>query len=212
MIRKTEEQEDSERSRAHEIPFMKAYTVFQCRSDRRACPSSYYVKPEPVIDPALRIDSCGVSFSQPRAQTFGMAAIRLTTRRQRSRANARLSSAFRSPEAYYATLAHELTHWTKHPKAGLIGNSGASAGAMKAMLEKSLLPSLAQRFCVPILASRPRRHMDHAAYIQSWLKVLKNDKRAIFSAAAYAQKAADYLHSLQPKTESTNQEKQGVAA
>jgi len=53
---------------------------------------------------------------------------------------------------------------------------------------------------------------DHAAYIQSWLKVLKDDKRAIFSAAAYAQKAADYLHSLQPKTESTNQEEEGVAA
>jgi antirestriction protein ArdC len=29
--------------------------------------------------------------------------------------------------------------------------------------------------------------------------VLKDDKRAIFSAAAHAQRAADYLHSLQPQ-------------
>jgi antirestriction protein ArdC len=39
----------------------------------------------------------------------------------------------------------------------------------------------------------------HAAYVASWLKVLKDDKRAIFTAASHAQKAADYLHSLQPK-------------
>jgi antirestriction protein ArdC len=38
---------------------------------------------------------------------------------------------------------------------------------------------------------------DHAAYIASWLKVLKDDKRAIFTAASHAQKAADYLHGLQ---------------
>jgi antirestriction protein ArdC len=42
---------------------------------------------------------------------------------------------------------------------------------------------------------------DHAAYIASWLKVLKNDKRAIFSAASHAQRTANYLHGLQPKAE-----------
>ncbi len=43
--------------------------------------------------------------------------------------------------------------------------------------------------------------MDHAAYIQSWLKVLKEDKRAIFAAAAHAQRAADFLHGFQPVIE-----------
>jgi antirestriction protein ArdC len=37
----------------------------------------------------------------------------------------------------------------------------------------------------------PRR--DHAAYIESWLRVLKSDKRAIFTAASQAQKAADWM-------------------
>lgn len=46
------------------------------------------------------------------------------------------------------------------------------------------------------LAAEPRE--DHAAYIDSWIKVLKNDKRAILSAASHAQRAADYLNSLQP--------------
>lgn len=47
---------------------------------------------------------------------------------------------------------------------------------------------------VPELEPRP----DHAAYIQSWAAVLRSDKRAIFQAAAHAQRAVDYLHSLQP--------------
>jgi antirestriction protein ArdC len=38
---------------------------------------------------------------------------------------------------------------------------------------------------------------DHAAYIASWIKALKDDKRAIFSAASHAQRAADFLHGLQ---------------
>jgi antirestriction protein ArdC len=42
---------------------------------------------------------------------------------------------------------------------------------------------------------------DHAAYIGHWLKALRDDKRLIFTAAAHAQRAADYLHGLQPQTD-----------
>ncbi|ACG77911.1 hypothetical protein PHZ_c1500 [Phenylobacterium zucineum HLK1] len=46
------------------------------------------------------------------------------------------------------------------------------------------------------LELQPRE--DHAAYIDSWLSVLQGDKRFIFTAAAYAQRAADFLHGRQP--------------
>lgn len=49
-----------------------------------------------------------------------------------------------------------------------------------------------------VLDLTPEIREDHASYIASWLKVLKNDKRAIFTAASHAQRAADYLKSLQP--------------
>ncbi len=42
----------------------------------------------------------------------------------------------------------------------------------------------------------------HASYIASWLKALKDDKRAVFAAAvAHAQRAADYLARVQPQAE-----------
>ena len=47
-----------------------------------------------------------------------------------------------------------------------------------------------------MLAPEPRP--DHAAYVASWLRVLRGDKRAIFAAAAKAQQAVDWMHARQP--------------
>ena len=47
------------------------------------------------------------------------------------------------------------------------------------------------------IAAHPRP--DHAAYIASWLKVLRNDTSAIFTAASKAQVAADWMHARQPR-------------
>ncbi|MBX9821868.1 MAG: hypothetical protein K2Y19_14635 [Afipia birgiae] len=50
----------------------------------------------------------------------------------------------------------------------------------------------------------PKPRSEHAAYIDHWLKVLKADKRAIFNAAAHAQRAADYLNGLQPSAQAAS--------
>ncbi len=107
-------------------------------------------------------------------------------------------------------LAHELTHWTKH-RSRLDREFGRKTWGDEGYAREELVAELGAAFLCADLGLTPEAGTDHAAYIQSWLKVLKNDKRAIFSAAAYAQKAADYLDSLQPKAE-THEEKQGVAA
>jgi antirestriction protein ArdC len=65
---------------------------------------------------------------------------------------------------------------------------------------EELVAELGSAFLCADLDLTPEVREDHAAYIASWLEVLKNDKRAIFSAAAHAQKAADYLSRLQPDT------------
>ena len=57
---------------------------------------------------------------------------------------------------------------------------------------------LASVFLSADLGITPEIREDHASYIANWLTVLKNDKRAIFTAASHAQKAVDYLHGLQP--------------
>ena len=53
--------------------------------------------------------------------------------------------------------------------------------------------------CVdPEVAPEPRQ--DHAPYLSNWLEILQNDSRAIFTAAAHAQKAADFIHKFSADT------------
>ncbi len=62
---------------------------------------------------------------------------------------------------------------------------------------EELVAELGSAFLSADLDLTPEVRDDHAAYIASWIKVLKNDKRAIFTAASHAQRAADFLHGLQ---------------
>jgi antirestriction protein ArdC len=57
-----------------------------------------------------------------------------------------------------------------------------------------LVAELGAAFLCADLGLTPEVREDHAAYIATWITELQNDKRAIFSAAAHAQRAADYLH------------------
>jgi antirestriction protein ArdC len=89
-------------------------------------------------------------------------------------------------------------------------NSAASAGAMKAMPPRSWSLSLAALFLSADLGLTPEPREDHAAYIASWLKVLQNDKRAIFTAAAHAERAAAFLHGLQPNAAAADPEREAA--
>jgi len=60
-----------------------------------------------------------------------------------------------------------------------------------------LVAELGSAFLCADLGLAPEILEDHAAYIDSWLKVLKDDKRFIFTAASHAQRAVEYLHGLQ---------------
>ncbi len=104
--------------------------------------------------------------------------------------------AFRDAVAYHATLAHKATHLTGHASRcnrDLRGRFGEEAYAVE-----ELVAELGAAFLCADLALAPEPRPDHAAYVASWLKVLRGDKRAIFTAAAKAQQAADWMHARQP--------------
>jgi antirestriction protein ArdC len=109
---------------------------------------------------------------------------------------------FVDAESHAATLAHELTHWTKHPKR-LDRDMGRVKWGDEGYAREELVAELGAAFLSADLGITPEVRPDHAAYIASWLKVLRDDRRFIFTAAAHAQRAADYLHGLQPTAENT---------
>ena len=107
-------------------------------------------------------------------------------------------TAFPDPIDYYSTLAHEATHWTAaetRMARDLSGRVGSESYAAE-----ELVAELGAAFISADLELSPQLRPDHAAYIQSWLKILKADNRAIFTASSHAQRATDYMISLQPST------------
>ncbi len=99
--------------------------------------------------------------------------------------------AFREGVGYYSTLAHEHTHWTAHT-VRCDRQLGKRFGD-NAYAAEELIAELGAAFtCAHLgLSTEPRE--DHASYIASWLRVLKADSRAIFTAASKAQQATDWL-------------------
>jgi antirestriction protein ArdC len=103
--------------------------------------------------------------------------------------------AFTDAESYTATKAHELVHWTGH-KDRENREFGKRFGDQAYAFEE-LVAELGAAFLCCELGIYPEPREDHAAYLASWLKVLKSDKRAIFTAAGLAQKALDHLMGFQ---------------
>jgi antirestriction protein ArdC len=192
-ITRTERDEKTGDEIDREIPFLKGYTVFNVEQIE-GLPEIYYAKAAPVRDPVARIDH---------AEKF-FAGIGATVRHGGNRAYYAQEldyvqmppfEAFRDAESFYSTMAHELSHWTKHP-ARLNRDFGRKSWGDEAYAFEEIIAEISSSYvCADLeLALEPRE--ENAAYIATWLEVLKNNRHAIFTAAAHAQRAADYLHSF----------------
>jgi antirestriction protein ArdC len=178
-----------------EIPFLKGYTVFnaeQCDG----LPAQYSAKAEsPALTPMERLASADSFFAATGADIRHGGA-RAYYAEGADFVQMPPFETFRDAESYAATLAHELTHWTKHDKR-LARDMGRAKWGDEGYAREELVAELGSAFLCADLGITPETREDHAAYIETWLKVLKDDKRFIFSAASHAQRAADYLHGLQ---------------
>lgn len=111
-------------------------------------------------------------------------------------------------EGYYAVLGHEAGHATgaRHRlDRDLSGRFGSASYAMEELVAELTAANL----CADLrITAQPRA--DHSHYIANWLQVLKGDKTAVFTAAAAAHKAAEYLHACQRITADPELETQSL--
>ncbi len=186
----TDSGEEAERA----IPFMKGYTVFNVEQID-GLPEHFYGKPEARTDSVQRIAHAESFFAATGANIVhgGSRACYVPST---DNIHMPCIDFFRDAESYYATLAHETTHWTRH-ESRLNRDFGRKRFGDEGYAMEELVAELGSAFLAADLALTPDVRDDHAAYIASWIKVLKDDKRAIFTAASHAQRAADLLHSLQ---------------
>jgi len=114
------------------------------------------------------------------------------------------SSAFQSLDAYYTTYLHELSHATGHEKRCDREMSGTFGKPSYAREE--LIAELSSAFLSKKCGLNSEVE-NHASYLNSWIKILKEDKRAIFKASSQARKASDYIIENSIKMEQEREKK-----
>lgn len=196
-FKKTESNAQGEDVEA-EIPYLKVYTVFNAEQVE-GLPARFRTPSMSAQPAAQRIEAAeafvvatGADIThQGDAAYYAPGADRIVLP---------ALAAFRDAESYYATLLHELTHWTKHERR-LARAFGAARFGDSGYAREELVAEIGAAFLCADLGITLEPRADHADYLGHWLNVLKEDKRAIFHAAADAQRAADYLHQLQTSDE-----------
>lgn len=105
-------------------------------------------------------------------------------------------STFYDSVGFIGTYVHEAAHATgaKHR----LDRSFGKRFSHEARAVEEMTAELTAGFILADLGIAHHPRPDHAAYVASWLKVLKDDSRAIFTAASKAQAAADWMHAQQP--------------
>jgi antirestriction protein ArdC len=176
------------------IPFLKAYTVFNaCQVE--GLPERFRPSELSSRNVAERLEDAEAFFARTGADTRHGG-----DRAYYSPAEDYIGlppyESFEDREAYYATRAHESIHWTKHPTR-LARDLGGKRFGDDGYAVEELIAELGAAFLCADLGITPGVRENHAAYLACWLRVLKADTRAIFTAASHASRAVEYLHRLQ---------------
>jgi antirestriction protein ArdC len=176
------------------IGFLKNYTVFNL-SQIEGLEDRYPTTPITTLDPELKIGAVDAFFAATRA-VIGHGGVQAYYAPGPDRIQMPPFETFVDAESYYATLGHEMTHWTRHPTR-LDRDFGRQRFGDEAYAREELVAELGAAFLCADLGLTLEPRPDHAAYLASWLEVLRHDKRFIFSAAAHAERAVAFLHALQ---------------
>jgi len=180
----TEDSEDSPKSGSR-LLFTRGYSVFNA-----AQVDGYAPKAEPDMPVEHRIESAEQFFTRIDARVLHQG-----NRAFYSPADDTITlppfTAFFTPLDYYSTRAHETGHWTSHASR-CDRHLGRRFGDQAYSVEE-LIAELTAAFTLAHLGLSTEPRPDHSQYISSWLRVLKADSRAVFTAASKAQQAADFM-------------------
>ena len=172
--------EDQEKSKT--IKLLKKYTVFNIEQTENL-PEEFYSEKTVLQNPEINsiIKKTGATIQHGGNKAYfspGSDSINLPSPHN-----------FESMPHYYSTAFHELGHWTGG-KTRLNRNQSGKFGS-KEYAKEELIAELSSAFSCAKVGIKGK--LRHASYIQSWLKLLREDERALLSASSLASKATDFL-------------------
>ena len=196
-ITKTETDEKTGTEIERQIPFMRGYNVFNVEQIE-GLPEKFILQPEPSVPTSTvgRLENVD-HFIKNTGALIRHGGDRAYYAEGSDHIQMPFIDAFKDSESYYATLTHETIHYTKH-SSRLNRDFGRVVWGDEGYAKEELVAEIGSAFLCADLDITPEVREDHAAYIESWLKALKNDKKLIFTAAAHATRAVEFLKAKQP--------------
>ena len=179
------------------IPFLRYYNVFHIDDVDGIEPKHTKDVPLNDIQPIDRAQQTLDSYWQREGITveFVKNSNRAYYNRAQDLIHLPLMEQFRTAEAYYDTAFHESVHSTGHAKRlnRLTNGLSAAFGGEDYSKEELVAEIGACSIMHHLGLETDKTFRNTAAYIQSWLRALKNDKRMIVSAAGKAEKAVELI-------------------
>lgn len=160
------EQNDAGEDVEREIRFLKGYTVFNVEQID-GLPEHYYTKPKPRFTSIQRIDNADAFFAATQAD-IRYGGGRAYYAEEADYIQLPLIESFINAESYYATLAHESIHLTKHAPR-LNRDFGRKVWGDEGYAMEELVAELGAAFLCADLEITPEVRDDHACYVSSWL-------------------------------------------
>ncbi len=180
--------EKEEKGETKRIPFMKWYNVFNLDQVEGLEPKEAPKKREQTWQDQQHIEDV-IQSSGAKIHFETKHGVRACYSPVFDYINMPRKERFKASGDYYCTLFHELTHWTGHKERMNRDFKGRFGDESYAFEE--LIAEMGSAFLVAALGIEGK--VQHDSYIASWLKVLKNDKKAIFKAATEASKAHRFI-------------------
>lgn len=194
------EVEDSENGEEKAIPFLRHYTVFNLEQTEgiEAPPSPIVIeKPFNPIQTAEDIIA-----AMPRRPEIRHSGSRAYYKPTCDLVNIPPRETFHQEEEYYCTLFHEIGHATGHSsRLNRKGVTDYTSFASHEYSKEELVAEMTAAFLCAETGIEQATIDNSAAYIQSWLKELNNDKSMVILAAGQAQKAVDFIINRQTADE-----------
>jgi antirestriction protein ArdC len=193
------ERDDAGDEIERQIRFVKYFNVFNvAQCDGLPFDASELV-PELTLFATSPIDECErVIASMPSRPTIQHVEQSAWYRISNDLVNLPAFASFEKSTDYYATAFHELVHSTRHSSrldrrdSSETSDTGRAFGCASYAREELVAEIGAAFLCCVAGIEQPTIEQS-ASYVAHWLSALRNDPRMIVSAAAHAQRAADFI-------------------
>lgn len=187
--KQNKEEKETER-KTNIIPFMRYYRVFEINEQAEGLETKRDIK-KFKHDPIEKVEKVLEKYQEPKfTENIGKAYYRPID----DTINVPPKEDFENIHNYYSTVFHEIVHSTGHKKR--LNRKGIAELATfgdSSYSKEELVAEIGASFLCGKTGIINKTIDNSAAYIQSWLRVLENDKRLVVQASQQAQKAVDYI-------------------